>query len=160
MIFIIDPSTTFRRSGRLKPIDILGLTRRIAKQYVQDNLPELERHFEDIWKLSISRKKRDGKDAKSTRTPRGVHFLSDDLIIQTADLVIPFILGVLSSFVADAMYERIISDRKKSMLNLKAVSEKIRMKIDLDEKLCDKLLPLIFREVEKELRTRRRRKVT
>jgi len=148
------------RSEHLQPIDTSRLAYRIAKQYVQDNHPVLERHFEDIWKLSKSRKKKDEKDTESTRALRGVHFLSDDIIIQLTDLVIPFILGVLSSFLADEMFERVVSNRKKTMLSLKAVSEKIRLNLDLDETLCKKVLPYILPEVEKALKTKKRRKRT
>jgi len=160
MLYILNLQTIIGRSEHLEPIDISRLAHRIAKQYVQDNHPVLERHFEDIWKLSKSRKKRNEKDTKSTRALRGVHFLSDDIIKQIADLVIPFILGVLSSFLADEMYERVTSNRKKRMLNLKAVSEKIRLELDLDETLCKKVVPYILREVEKAFKTKRRRKGT
>lgn len=144
----------------MEPIDISRLAHGIAKQYVKDNHPVLERHFEDIWKLSKSRKKRDEKDTKSTRALRGIHFLSDDIIIRITDLIIPFILGVLSSFLADEMFERMISNRKKSMLSLKAVSEKIRLDLDLDETLCKKLLPYILREIEKAFKTKKQREGT
>jgi hypothetical protein len=126
------------------------LTYNAAKQYVKENFPEYDLYFDDIWEFSVSQRKKGSRESSSERQTGGPSFVSDDLVIQIAKVAIPFLSGVFSSVLADIIREKIASNKKQVTLKISAESERIRVNMHLDKKFTNRLLPYIFREIEKE----------
>jgi hypothetical protein len=110
-----------------------SLTYKVAKQYVKDNCPEFQTHFDDIWKLSFQRRK-EGADKKiktiSDEKP-ALSFLDSGEIAQIAGVVIPFLSGVFSSILANVAYDRLIRNRDQTEEIVKNEAKKIREDLGL-----------------------------
>jgi hypothetical protein len=129
-----------------------------TRLYVKDNYPELEPHFDGIWKLSMSKRDVESRVKKSEQKRGAVSFVVDDSIAQIAQVVIPFFSGVFSSIVADLLLERLALTRSQTTLRLKAECGKVGVAMKLNEQLTLKLLPYAVDVITKESRKKSRKK--
>lgn len=130
------------------------LTYEAARQYVKDKYPQYESFFDVIWTTSIS---------KSTGTKKafpkdhfdGLHFAGDDALQLIVNAVVPFLSGVISSILAEALYQKVILNEKETAKIVEDKAKKIRINIKVDKELASELVPYIFRTIARKKRNRR-----
>jgi hypothetical protein len=125
------------------------LTYRAAKEFIKDNYPGLKKHFLKIWR--ISKKIGEDKEINVEKELGVTSFVSNDILIQMAQIVIPFLSGTFSAVIADVIWEKIKTNQKEKNLEIALISESVRVKLGIDKKLTKKLMPYILKEIEKEI---------
>lgn len=126
-----------------------------ARQYVRDKYPQFESFFDRIWAASISK----SKGTKENSIPKddygGLHFAGDDALSLIVNSVIPFLSGIISSILAEALYQKLILNEKEVAKIVEDKAKKVRIHIKVDKELADELVPYIFQAIARKKRARR-----
>lgn len=126
-----------------------SLTYNATKQFVIDNYPEIERFFDDVWKLY---RKNDPK-ASIEQNLGMAHFLNNETVILIIQVVIPFLSGTFSAVTADVIWEKIKKSRTRRKFEIEVITKDVKSKIEIGDEFAQKLLPYVLNEIQKEINT-------
>jgi hypothetical protein len=119
-----------------------------TKAYVEDQHPTLATIFEEIWDLANSN--HDNQKDKQ-KTIGKASFLSDTTIQIIVQIVVPFFSGVFSAILASTIDQKIKDRKKKATVEIKVGVNKMRIEVDIDNKMAKKLVPYAKKQIEKDI---------
>lgn len=113
----------------------------IVRKFTAKHFPLILSHFDEIWTVAIRISPlRRGKRPERIDT-EALSFSGGDVIIQT---VIPFVLGVVSSLVADWIYDKIRTGKKSAaILEIEKQARQVQKALGLDSTLTKEIVPYI-----------------
>jgi len=118
-----------------------------SKRYVNEKHPEFGEFFDEIWKLSNSKRQMSSPELK--KEIGGLNFVLDSSVTLLITITLPFISGVVSSVLAEIIKQKTVLKPKQTAKIAQDKAEEIRITLNVSKKAADELLPYILSGVAK-----------
>lgn len=85
--------------------DVIRLAYKSSLSYVEERCPELVQFFDDVWEIAVSKLNRDEKINRE-KDMLAVNFVGGEILEFLVNTVIPFMIGISSSLVAEGIFQK------------------------------------------------------